>query len=217
MTCSGASWRCSGDRLPGRRNSQDAPSLVIYLVNLVFWSGLAVTDPRSPYDASQRRLVAERAPDPLTTAGSPDLLVLLWFCSRARRSLSWVTTPIPAKAGWLNPLLLAADYVCAPRCSPCASPSFGRCSATRSRPETGASSRGRNRIAVILLMLGGDGVPLGLRPLMSLDPKWSAPLRRLLAVRRSTRRSASCRFHQPAQRGGRPAIPAAPLSTEKPP
>src|SRR5712691_12437887 len=88
-------------------NSADAASVwSIYLVNLIFWSGLAVTGPaiagmmqltEARWSPSVRRLA-------LTTIGFlPAAFVLLVILVAAGQSLyPWVATPIPAKALWLN-------------------------------------------------------------------------------------------------------------------
>src|ERR1700675_2814257 len=78
----------------------------IYLVNLVFWSGLAVTGPaiaammqltEARWSPGVRRIA-------LTTAGFlPVSFVLLLILFAGRAVLyPWVTTPIPVKAAWLN-------------------------------------------------------------------------------------------------------------------
>src|SRR5712692_11228720 len=88
-------------------NSADAASIwSIYLVNLVFWSGLAVTGPaiagmmqltEARWSPSVRRIA-------LTTAGFlPVSFALLLILFAGRTVLyPWVTTPIPVKAAWLN-------------------------------------------------------------------------------------------------------------------
>src|SRR5262252_5895495 len=88
-------------------NSSDAAQVwSIYLVNLVFWSGLAVSGPaiagmmqltEARWSPSVRRLA-------LTTAGFlPISFVLLLVLFAGRASLySWVATPVPVKAAWLN-------------------------------------------------------------------------------------------------------------------
>ena len=87
-------------------NSGDAAQVwSIYLVNLLFWSGLAVTGPaiagmmqitEARWSPSVRRIA-------LTTAGFlPISFVLLLVLYAGQTVLyPWVTNPIPAKAGWL--------------------------------------------------------------------------------------------------------------------
>src|SRR5512132_1610616 len=78
----------------------------IYLVNLVFWSGLAVTGPaiagmmqvtEARWSPSVRRIA-------LTTAGFLPISFLLFLVLYAGQTVlyPWVTKPIPAKAAWLN-------------------------------------------------------------------------------------------------------------------
>src|SRR5438876_6778210 len=87
--------------------STDAPrAWSIYLVNLMFWSGLAATGPaiagmmqltEARWSPSVRRIA-------LTTAGFLPIsfvgLIILFF---GREALyGWVRTPMPVKAVWLN-------------------------------------------------------------------------------------------------------------------
>ena len=88
--------------------STDTPrAWSIYHVNLVFWSGLAVTGPaiagmmqltEARWSPTVRRLA-------LTTAGFlPVSFVLLVILFAGRLALyPWAVTPIPVKAAWLNP------------------------------------------------------------------------------------------------------------------
>jgi hypothetical protein len=164
-------------------NSADAAHVwSIYLVNLVFWSGLAVTGPaiagmmqvtEARWSPSVRRIA-------LTTAGFLPLAFVLLLVLYAGQSVlyPWVTTPIPAKAGWLNvpffwlrTLGLAAVLfaVCF---------AFVRALLRDAIPGDDARERAsRNRIAVILLILWLVTVSLwGFDLVMSLDPKWYSGL-----------------------------------------
>src|SRR5437870_13507477 len=88
-------------------NSADAASVwSIYLVNLVFWSGLAVTGPaiagmmqltEARWSPSVRRIA-------VTTAGFlPAAFVLLLVLVAGQTTLyPWVTTPVPVKQAWLT-------------------------------------------------------------------------------------------------------------------
>src|SRR5881392_4407261 len=88
-------------------NSADAASVwSIYLVNLVFWSGLAVTGPaiagmmqltEAHWSPSVRRIA-------LTTSGFlPAAFVLFLVLVAGQTTLyPWVTTPVPVKQAWLN-------------------------------------------------------------------------------------------------------------------
>src|SRR4030095_9229608 len=102
-------------------NSADASQVwSIYLVNLVFWSGLAVTGPaiagmmqvtEARWSPSVRRIA-------LTTAGFLPTSFVLFLVLFAGQTVlyPWVTTPIPAKAAWLNPpFFLGRTWLCGAR------------------------------------------------------------------------------------------------------
>src|SRR5512132_252356 len=90
----------------GALSTDSRHAWAIYLVNLVFWSGLAVTGPaiaammqltEARWSPGVRRIA-------LTTAGFLPVsfvLFVIMFAGRAEL-YSWVTTPVPVKAGWLN-------------------------------------------------------------------------------------------------------------------
>src|SRR2546425_5432937 len=90
----------------GVNSAEAARVWSIYLVNLVFWSGLAVTGPaiagmmqltEARWSPAVRRIA-------LTTAGVlPVSFVLLLIMFAGRAVLySWVNTPVPVKAVWLK-------------------------------------------------------------------------------------------------------------------
>ena len=164
-------------------NSQDAPQVwSIYLVNLVFWSGLAVTGPaiagmmqitEARWSPAIRRIA-------LTTSGFlPVSFILLLILYMGQTALyPWVTTPIPAKAGWLNvPFFwlrtLGGAVVLFAVCF-----AFVRLSLRDSIPPDNPRDRAnRNRISVLLLALWVVIVSLwGFDLVMSLDPKWYSGL-----------------------------------------
>src|SRR5712692_5460139 len=148
----------------------------------VFWSGLAVTGPaiagmmqltEARWSPSVRRLA-------LTTAGFlPMAFVLLLIMFAGRAVLySWVNTPVPVKAAWLNTpffwfrtLGLAAAL-------------FGACFVfvgtlirDTASPPTESERARRNRLAVFLLFLWVITVSLwGFDLVMSLDPHWYSGL-----------------------------------------
>jgi len=154
----------------------------MYLVNLVFWSGLAVTGPaiagmmqltEARWSPAVRRIA-------LTTAGFlPVSFVLLVIMFAGRAALySWVTTPVPVKAAWLNTpffwlrtLGLAAllFWVC-----------YAFIGALLRHPDAPVTERERarrNRLAVVLLFLWLITVSLwGFDLVMSLDPHWYSGL-----------------------------------------
>jgi Ni/Fe-hydrogenase subunit HybB-like protein len=163
--------------------SADAPRVwSIYLVNLVFWTGLAATGPaiagimqltEARWSPSVRRIA-------LTTAGFlPIAFVLLVVLWAGRAALyPWVTTPIPAMAAWLNTPFFWI------RTLGLAAALFATCFAFVRRllrdplpSEDGGERARRNRLAVVLLMLWVVTVSLwGFDLVMSLDPRWYSGL-----------------------------------------
>jgi hypothetical protein len=154
----------------------------IYLVNLVFWSGLAVTGPaiagmmqltEARWSPAVRRIA-------LTTAGFlPVSFVLLVIMFAGRAELyAWVTTPVPVKAAWLNTPFFWL------RTLGLAALLFGVCfvfiGALLRVPEAAVTDHERarrNRLAVILLVLWVITVSLwGFDLVMSLDPYWYSGL-----------------------------------------
>jgi Ni/Fe-hydrogenase subunit HybB-like protein len=166
----------------GIASGESAAVWSIYLVNLVFWSGLAVTGPaiagmmqltEARWSPSVRRIA-------LTTAGFlPAAFVLLLVLFAGRATLyAWVTNPIPVKAAWLNTpffwlrtlvLALALFATCF---------AFVRALLHDPIPPDADRERGRrDRLAVILLMLWVVTVSLwGFDLVMSLDPMWYSGL-----------------------------------------
>lgn len=154
----------------------------IYLVNVVFWSGLAVTGPaiagmmqltEARWSPTVRRLS-------LTTVGFlPVAFVLLLVLFTGRATLyPWETHPLPVKAAWLNtPFFWARIFVTALAL-------FAVCFAFAGAllrdpaPVDAARERGRrNRLATILLMLWLVTLSLwGFDLVMSLDPIWYSGL-----------------------------------------
>jgi hypothetical protein len=154
----------------------------IYLVNLVFWSGLAVTGPaiagmmqltEARWSLSVRRIA-------LTTAGFlPAAFVLLLILFAGRATLyGWVRTPIPVKAFWLNtPFFWGRTIVLAAllfiTCFV-----FVRALLRDPAPADAERERGRrNALAVVLLILWILTLSLwGFDLLMSIDPRWYSGL-----------------------------------------
>jgi hypothetical protein len=154
----------------------------IYLVNLVFWSGLAVTGPaiagmmqltEARWSLSVRRIA-------LTTAGFlPAAFVLLLILFAGRATLyGWVRTPIPVKAFWLNtPFFWGRTIVLAAllflTCF-----IFVRALLRDPAPAEAERERGRrNTLAVVLLILWILTLSLwGFDLVMSIDPKWYSGL-----------------------------------------
>jgi hypothetical protein len=92
--------------LYGITRSQPATTWGIYLVNLLFWSSLAITGPAvaGMIQLTEGRWSPAVKQMALTTAGFlPVSFVLFLILFFGRRVLySWVDTPVPIKAVWLN-------------------------------------------------------------------------------------------------------------------
>jgi len=168
--------------LVGASSSNAQQVWSIYLVNLVFWSGLAVSGPaiagmmqvtEARWSPSVRRIA-------LTTAGFLPISFVLFLVLYAGQTVlyPWVTTPIPAKAAWLNvPFFWLRTYVLAAILfAVCFA--FVRALLRDALPPDDERERAhRNRVAVILLMLWLVTVSLwGFDLLMSLDPVWYSGL-----------------------------------------
>jgi hypothetical protein len=166
----------------GASSADAARAWSVYLVNLVFWSGLAVTGPaiagmmqltEARWSPTVRRLA-------LTTAGFlPVAFVLLVVLFAGRAVLySWVTTPIPVKAAWLNTpfFFLRTLGLAAVLFVTC----FAFAGVLLRGPVTPADDRERsrrNRLATVLLFLWLITVSLwGFDLVMSLDPVWYSGL-----------------------------------------
>ena len=150
----------------------------IYLVNLLFWSGLSVTGPaiagmmeltEARWSPSVKRLA-------LTTAGFlPVALIgfVLLFFGRAEL-YSWVTKPVESKAIWLNvPFVFLRTLLGALLLFWVAFLFAGAVYGDASD----ATKPRRNRLATTLLMLYVVIVSLwGFDLVMSLDPRWYSGL-----------------------------------------
>jgi hypothetical protein len=150
----------------------------IYLVNLLFWSGLAVTGPAvaSMMELTEARWSPTVKRLALTTAGFLPLSLIgfvLLFFGRAQL-YSWVTKPVANKAVWLNvPFVSLRTAVGALLlfwvCFMFAGAVF--------RDESEASKSRRNRLATTLLFLYVIFVSLwGFDLVMSIDPVWYSGL-----------------------------------------
>ena len=155
----------------------------MYLVNLLFWSSLAITGPalagmmqltEARWSPSVKRIA-------LTTAGFLPISFVLFLILFAGRSVlyPWVTTPVPVKAAWLNvPFMslriglgVALLYWVALRFSRAVfdeQPGAADSAEARNR---------RNRLATALLVLFVVVLSLwGFDLVMSLDPRWFSGL-----------------------------------------
>ena len=163
----------------GIRSGDAARVWAIYLANLLFWSGLAVTGPaiagmmeltEARWSPSVKRLA-------LTTAGFlPVSLILFVILFTGRAELyAWVRTPVPKKAVWLNVPFVSARtaigaFVLFWVCFTFAAAVFHEDPSGRGKPR-------RNRLATALLVLFVVVVSLwGFDLVMSIDPSWYSGL-----------------------------------------
>jgi hypothetical protein len=166
----------------GALSADSRHAWAIYLVNLVFWSGLAVTGPaiagmmqltEARWSPAVRRLA-------LTTAGFlPVAFVLLVIMFAGRGTLyPWVGEPVAVKAAWLNTPFFWL------RTLGLAALLFGVCfafiRALLSAPGSAVTERERarrNALATAVLFLWVITVSLwGFDLVMSLDPHWYSGL-----------------------------------------
>jgi Ni/Fe-hydrogenase subunit HybB-like protein len=151
----------------------------IYLVNLLFWSGLAVTGPAiaSMMELTEARWSPTVKRIALTTAGFlPFALVLFVVLFFGRTELyPWVTTPLPNKAVWLNVPFMAARTAIGAFLLFWVALIYARVvfhggAGERDKPR-------RNRLATALLFLYVITVSLwGFDLVMSLEPRWYSGL-----------------------------------------
>src|SRR6058998_1836481 len=150
--------------LTGARSGDPRAVWSIYLVNLVFWAGLAVTG---------RRIA-------LTTAGFlPAAFVLFLVLVAGQTTLyPWVTTPVPVKQAWLNVPFFWLRTLAGAAALFGSALALVRALVRDAVPPDDARERARrNRLAVVLLFLWVIGVSLwGFDLVMSLDPAWYSGL-----------------------------------------
>jgi len=154
----------------------------IYLVNLLYWSGLAASGPaiagiceltEARWAARLRRIAVS------TVAFMPASFALVVVLLLAMGTLyPWVSHPIPAKALWLNPPFFALRIGLGVLLLYWASYRFAR--AVQASPAGAAEEPGRDertRLAVVMLFLYVVVLSLfGFDLVMSLDPVWFSGL-----------------------------------------
>src|SRR5437870_13460556 len=168
--------------LTGARSGDPRAVWSIYLVNLVFWAGLAVTGPaiaammqltEARWSPSVRRIA-------LTTAGFlPAAFVLVLALGAGQRTVyPWVTTPVPVKQAWLNVPFFWLRTLAGAAALFGSALALVRALVRDAVPPDDARERARrNRLAVVLLFLWVIGVSLwGFDLVMSLDPAWYSGL-----------------------------------------
>jgi hypothetical protein len=154
----------------------------VFLVNLLFWSGLSAAGPAIAgiLELTEARwAVRLRRIATTTVAFMPVSFVLFLLLLVGMRTLyPWVTVPIPKKAAWLNVPFFVLRTVIGVGALYWVSVQFAR--AVHGSPAGAAQEPGRTeraRLAVVLLFLFVIvGSLLGYDLVMSLDPHWFSGL-----------------------------------------
>ena len=165
--------------------AQGAPARVwgIYLVNLLFWSSLAITGPAvaGMIQVTEGRWSPSIKRVALTTAGFLPIsfiLFLVLFLGRAAL-YPWVTEPIPIKAIWLNVPFMALRIGLGSLLLYWVAMRLVKAILIEDQPgqDTQAAIDRRYRLASVLLVLYVVVLSLwGFDLLMSLDPRWYSGL-----------------------------------------
>jgi hypothetical protein len=163
--------------------SQPTQTWGIYLVNLLFWSSLAITGPalagmiqitEGRWSPSIKRIA-------LTTGGFLPVSFVLFLILFAGRTVlyPWVTHPVPVKAAWLNVPFMALRIGVGVLVLYWVALTFARAVLAEDQPG-GASPEAvgrRNRLATILLILYVVVLSLWSFDLvMTIDPTWYSGL-----------------------------------------
>jgi hypothetical protein len=167
----------------GIMQPQPVGTWAIYLVNLLFWSSLAITGPAvaGMIQVTEGRWSPSVKRVALTTAGFlPVSFVLFVILFAGRAELyPWVTHPVPKKAAWLNVPFMAARIGLSVLVLYWVAFVFARAvfaedPAGHDRPEVVGR---RNRLSTILLILYVIVLSLwGFDLIMTLDPIWYSGL-----------------------------------------
>ena len=169
--------------LYGITRSQPATTWGIYLVNLLFWSSLAITGPAiaGMIQLTEGRWSPTVKQMALTTAGFlPVSFVLFLILFFGRRVLyPWVDTPVPIKAVWLNVPFMSLRIGLGVLLLYGVALVFAR--AVIAEHQAGGDSPAalarRTRLGTILLMLYVVVLSLwGFDLVMSIDPTWYSGL-----------------------------------------
>jgi Ni/Fe-hydrogenase subunit HybB-like protein len=165
--------------------AQGAPARVwgIYLVNLLFWSSLAITGPAvaGMIQVTEGRWSPSIKRVALTTAGFLPIsfiLFLVLFLGRATL-YPWVTEPIPIKAVWLNVPFMALRIGLGSLLLYGVAMRLVKAILIEDQPgqDTQTAIDRRYRLASVLLVLYVVVLSLwGFDLLMSLDPRWYSGL-----------------------------------------
>ena len=169
--------------LYGITRSQPATTWGIYLVNLLFWSSLAITGPAiaGMIQLTEGRWSPTVKQMALTTAGFlPVSFVLFLILFFGRRVLyPWVDTPVPIKAAWLNVPFMSLRIGLGVLLLYAVALAFAR--AVIAEHQAGGDSPAalarRTRLGTILLMLYVVVLSLwGFDLVMPIDPTWYSGL-----------------------------------------
>ena len=169
--------------LYGITRSQPATTWGIYLVNLLFWSSLAITGPAiaGMIQLTEGRWSPTVKQMALTTAGFlPVSFVLFLILFFGRRVLyPWVDTPVPIKAAWLNVPFMSLRIGLGVLLLYAVALVFAR--AVIAEHQAGGDSPAalarRTRLGTILLMLYVVVLSLwGFDLVMPIDPTWYSGL-----------------------------------------
>ena len=165
--------------------AQGAPARVwgIYLVNLLFWSSLAITGPAvaGMIQVTEGRWSPSIKRVALTTAGFLPISFILFvvlFLGRATL-YPWVTEPIPIKAIWLNVPFMALRIGLGSLLLYWVAMRLVKAILIEDQPgqDTQTAIDRRYRLASVLLVLYVVVLSLwGFDLLMSLDPRWYSGL-----------------------------------------
>ncbi len=169
--------------LYGITRPQPAATWGIYLVNLLFWSSLAITGPvlAGMIQVTEGRWSHGVKQMALTTAGFLPVSFVLFVVLFFGRGViyDWVEHPVPVKAAWLNVPFMSLRIGLGVLLLYWVALTFVR--AVISEPQPGGSSPAalsrRTHLAVILLMLYVVVLSLwGFDLVMSIDPRWYSGL-----------------------------------------
>jgi Ni/Fe-hydrogenase subunit HybB-like protein len=158
------------------------PTWAIFLVNLLFWFGLAATGPAvaAMIEVTEGRWGARLRRIAATTAGFMPVACVLFVVLFTGLAVlyPWVRAPIPKRAAWLNVPFFVGRTLVVVLVLTWASIRYAR--AVHGSPAGAAEEPGRSeraRLAVILLLLYGTIVSLlGYDLIMTLDPTWFSGL-----------------------------------------
>ncbi len=167
----------------GIRQPQPVLTWAIYLVNLLFWSSLAITGPAvaGMIQVTEGRWSPTLKRIALTTAGFLPVsfvLFLILFAGRAE-IYPWVTHPVPKKAAWLNVPFMAARIGLGVLLLYWVAFALARSVFVEDPAghDSAAATGRRNRLSTILLILYVVVLSLwGFDLIMTLDPIWYSGL-----------------------------------------